>query len=271
MKKQKNNICLIKIIRWLQKLSKKTMLIILLSYISFLLYGGDISTLEKDVMNYPKEGYRLESFGNEYYISAQGSIKQIDYKYAFCICGRGFFVLQNQKNEILFTRNGFFKLNEEGFLVNQEGHFVLGSNSDIQNKKYEYISSDMILDKKDIKPTGLTRVDSNKRREIDYFLIMEPIDITSFHNDCVTSKEAIRIKTNIQQYAREAFPVSFEQLLDLALEIFENTKDEENIEQKKNIYCLLEYQKAIIFNQFVFEVEDKQRLEMKLQQIKNKI
>ncbi len=252
-------------------MNNKIMLIILLSFISILLYGGDISTLEKDVMNYPKEGYRLESYGNEYYISAQGSIKQIDYKYAFCICGRGFFVLQNQKNEILFTRNGFFKLNEAGFLVNQDGHFVLGSNSDIQNKKYEYISSDMILDKKDINPTGIKRIGTNNQTEIDYFLIMEPKVITAFYNDYVTAKEAIKVNPRILQYARESFPASFEQLLDLAIEIFENTKDEKNIEKKKNIFCLLEYQKEIIFNEFFFNEEDKLRLEMKLQQIKNKI
>lgn len=262
---------LILITRRLVKLNRKILLTILINFSALLAFGGDIVSLEKDVMNYSKEGYRLQSLGDNYYITAQGSIKEIDYKYAFCICGKGFFVVQNQKKEIFLTRNGFFKINKDGLLINQDGYLVLGVNSDIQKKKYEYISSDMIADKNQMKPTGLKRVDSNSQKDIDYFLIMEPKVITSFHEDYVSAKETIKIKTYIRQYAREAYPVSFEQLLDLAIEIFKNTKNDVSLEKKKKIFYLLEYQKEIIFNEFFFNDEDKLRLEMKLEQIKKQI
>ncbi len=248
-------------------MNKKKLLIVLLSSIINLSFAVDINTLENDVMNYPKKGYRFQSYGEDYYVNAQGSIKEIDYKYSFCICGKGFFVLRNHENEILFTRNGFFCVNEDGFLVNKDGYFVLGKDSNIQNKDYHYISSDLVLDRTNVNQRGMRRIDTVEVKEVDYFLIMEPKDIIFFQDDYIIAKESTKIKTYIKQYARESFPVSFEQLLDLTLEIFEKNNKEECIEKKKKIFLLLEYQENIIFNEYIFNIKDKQRLEMKLQQI----
>lgn len=42
------------------------------------------------------------------------------------ISGKGNFVLQNDKGSLEFTRNGRFRISEEGFLVNEQGFKVMG-------------------------------------------------------------------------------------------------------------------------------------------------
>lgn len=252
-------------------MNKKLIYAFLLNFIGFSLFAGDLSTLERDVKNFPKEGYRPLSLGVDYYLNSQGIIKELDYKYAFCICGKGFFVVLNQNQEILFTRNGFFCVNDDGYLINKDGYLVLGIGSDIQNKEYKYISSESVSDKKDFKQKGLKRVDLNKKTVIDYFLIMDPENIIFFQDDYIIAQKYIPVKSYIKQYARESFSISFEQLLDICLEIFEIQKEDTNREKKKQIYVLLEYQKEIIFNENIFDTNDKKRLEEKLQEIKVKI
>lgn len=46
----------------------------------------------------------------------------------FFIEGEGFFELQDVTGDIVYTRNGNFKLDDYGFLVNADGAFVLDSN-----------------------------------------------------------------------------------------------------------------------------------------------
>jgi flagellar basal-body rod protein FlgG len=46
--------------------------------------------------------------------------------------GNGFFTVQNGKGETLYTRDGNFTLNNEGYLVTHEGEFVMGKKGKIR-------------------------------------------------------------------------------------------------------------------------------------------
>ncbi|MBW6408539.1 flagellar hook-basal body complex protein [Clostridium weizhouense] len=61
-------------------------------------------------------------------IYTQGSFKATDNLTDFGIDGRGFFVVQ-RGNERLYTRNGNFKVNQQGYLITTSGDEVLGRNN----------------------------------------------------------------------------------------------------------------------------------------------
>lgn len=56
----------------------------------------------------------------------QGIIEETGRSLDFAIDGEGFFTVLNDKNEIKYTRDGRFKINQEGYLVNTSGDRVLG-------------------------------------------------------------------------------------------------------------------------------------------------
>lgn len=58
----------------------------------------------------------------------QGSFKATDSSTDFAIDGRGFFVAQN-KNQQVYTRDGNFKINQQGYLIANDGSEVLGVNN----------------------------------------------------------------------------------------------------------------------------------------------
>jgi flagellar basal-body rod protein FlgG len=58
----------------------------------------------------------------------QGRIEDTANKLDFAIEGDGFFEVQTDSGERLYTRNGRFKLDDEGFLTTLEGYRVIGMN-----------------------------------------------------------------------------------------------------------------------------------------------
>lgn len=71
-------------------------------------------------------------------IFTQGTIKATDSATDFAIDGRGFFVAQNGNKEV-YTRDGNFKINNQGYLITNDGSQVLGINSSTGNKEPIYI------------------------------------------------------------------------------------------------------------------------------------
>jgi len=70
----------------------------------------------------------------------QGSLKGTDKKTDFAIDGRGFFVAQNGNQEV-YTRDGSFKINEQGYLITNDGAQVLGTNTATNAKEPIYIGN----------------------------------------------------------------------------------------------------------------------------------
>lgn len=58
----------------------------------------------------------------------QGTLKSTDNMTDFAISGRGFFVAKNGDKEV-YTRDGNFKINQQGYLITNDGSQVMGVNS----------------------------------------------------------------------------------------------------------------------------------------------
>ena len=59
---------------------------------------------------------------------AQGLIESSDRQLDYAIDGAGFFNIE-YKGQRAFSRNGSFNLDREGYLINSQGHYVLGQNA----------------------------------------------------------------------------------------------------------------------------------------------
>ena len=71
-------------------------------------------------------------------VFTQGSFKSTDNMTDFAIDGRGFFVAQNGNKEV-YTRDGNFKINQQGYLITNDGCEVLGINNTTGAKEPIYI------------------------------------------------------------------------------------------------------------------------------------
>ena len=75
----------------------------------------------------------ISADGSELYSAydfTQGSIVQTDRKMDFALCGKGFFVIDTPQGP-LYTRNGMFRLNENGQIVDSTGRTVAGESGPI--------------------------------------------------------------------------------------------------------------------------------------------
>jgi flagellar basal-body rod protein FlgG len=62
-------------------------------------------------------------------VFTQGTFKATDNMTDFAIDGRGFFVARNANNQEVYTRDGNFKINQQGYLITNDGCEVLGVNN----------------------------------------------------------------------------------------------------------------------------------------------
>lgn len=80
----------------------------------------------------------------------QGVLKNTDKETDFAIEGRGFFVIQKQGNEgseNLYTRDGSFKVGNDGYLMTTSGDKVLGVSKNTGNLETIFVGNNkMILD-----------------------------------------------------------------------------------------------------------------------------
>ena len=60
----------------------------------------------------------------------QGSLIETDRKLDFALCGKGFFVIETPQGP-LYTRNGMFRLNENGQIVDSMGRTVAGESGPV--------------------------------------------------------------------------------------------------------------------------------------------
>ena len=72
--------------------------------------------------------------GETYRSWDQGSLRNTDSNYDFALSGKGFFSISftNKAGETstLYTRDGSFQMNQEGYLVTKDGDYVLGESGD---------------------------------------------------------------------------------------------------------------------------------------------
>lgn len=96
----------------------------------------------KDASSEPNIPHRIGintpgvKIGENYTDYAQGSFKITDNTYDLALSGDGFFNIEftNKAGETstMYSRDGSFTLNEQGYLVTKDGNYVLGTNGRIQ-------------------------------------------------------------------------------------------------------------------------------------------
>lgn len=101
-------------------------------------------------------GVRLEKFATDF---TQGSLEQTLNPLDLAISGKGFFVIYKpDSEEVFYTRDGHFTLNDNGDIITQEGYFLGGANG-----------TSIMVDGEDfaITPDGRVLVDGEVRDQID--------------------------------------------------------------------------------------------------------
>ena len=77
----------------------------------------------------------------------QGDLKETSKSNNFAINGRGFFVVQ-RGDEILYTRDGSFRVDNDGYLITTTGDRVMGINNSTGNMEGIFVGNrDYVLDK----------------------------------------------------------------------------------------------------------------------------
>jgi flagellar basal-body rod protein FlgF len=93
-------------------------------------FGGQLySKLESGMKNVSVGNVNSGSKLDQVFTSFdQGSIEETDSKLDFAIEGNGFFTVQKSDGSTGLTRNGQFKLDENGYLISPQGGMILGQN-----------------------------------------------------------------------------------------------------------------------------------------------
>lgn len=74
-------------------------------------------------------------------IFTQGTFKTTDKQTDFAINGRGFFVARNANGQEVYTRDGSFKVNQQGYLITSDGCEVMGINNTTGAREPIYVGN----------------------------------------------------------------------------------------------------------------------------------
>ncbi len=128
-------------------------------------------------------------------IFTQGTIKATDSPTDFAIDGRGFFVAQNGNKEV-YTRDGNFKINNQGYLITNDGSQVLGINSATGNKEPIYIGNSKfsVDEENNINIDGIGVTDKLLTADFQNYNNLEPIgdNYSTLDNPIYDAKVSVR-------------------------------------------------------------------------------
>lgn len=101
--------------------------------------------------NYVRNNLGTMSFGvktsDVETVFTQGAFKSTTNATDFAIDGRGFFVARNDNGQEVYTRDGNFKINSQGYLITSDGCTVMGTNNATGAVEPIYVgSNDFTLD-----------------------------------------------------------------------------------------------------------------------------
>ena len=110
-------------------------------------YSDVMAVKIKDLSEHPNVPKELGDIslgvkiGETYTDYSQGSLKQTDNTFDLALSGDGFFAIETTNDEgetsIKYTRSGEFTLTQDGFLVNKDGNYVMGSDASGDNKRIQ--------------------------------------------------------------------------------------------------------------------------------------
>ena len=129
--------------------------------------------------------------------SSQGSIQETGAPLNLAIAGNGYFVVKRDGKE-LYTRNGNFTLDKEGFLTTANGDRVQGQNGDIQIKGKQ-ISVDL---------KGEIFVDKNPVGSLKMIAVRDPKQLVKMGDSFLNEGQAQVFKGEVKQGFLEASNVN---------------------------------------------------------------
>jgi flagellar basal-body rod protein FlgF len=134
-------------------------------------------------------------------VFTQGSFKATDNMTDFAIDGRGFFVAQNGNQEV-YTRDGNFKINDQGYLITNDGCKVLGINNTTGAREPIYIgNSKFSLDSdNNINIDGVGTTDKLLTADFQNYNKLEPIG----DNYSTLDSPIYNAKVNVRQNCLES-------------------------------------------------------------------
>lgn len=125
----------------------------------------------------------------------QGSFKATDSSTDFAIDGRGFFVAQNGNQEV-YTRDGNFKVNQQGYLITNDGCEVLGTNNTTGAREPIYVGDKKFsLDgENNIDIEGIGATDKLLTVDFEQYNTLEPLgdNYITLDNPIYNSKVNVR-------------------------------------------------------------------------------
>ncbi|OOM79921.1 flagellar hook-basal body complex protein [Clostridium sp. BL-8] len=131
----------------------------------------------------------------------QGSIKSTGNSTDLAIDGRGFFVAQDGNTEV-YTRDGNFKVNEQGYLITNDGSQVLGVNNSTGAREPIYIGdSKFTIDaENNVNVAGTGAADKLLTADFQDYKSLEPLG-----ENYITQQSPIyNAKVNVRQGYLEA-------------------------------------------------------------------
>ena len=130
-------------------------------------------------------------------IFTQGSFKSTDNSTDFAIDARGFFVAQNGNQEV-YTRDGNFKINQQGYLVTNDGFQVLGTNIATGSKEPIYIGdAKFSLDgENNINIEGIGTADKLLTADLADYKSLEPLGDNYTTVDTPIYNATVKVKQN---------------------------------------------------------------------------
>lgn len=124
---------------------------------------------------------------------SQGSITSTSNPLDMAISGNGFFQVRTADNQTNYTRNGQFKIDRDGYVVNNQGHMLLGDVADASGQIVSAGEAQTLkLDLQPIEPaqtTKLTVQGNLNSLKVDPTAAFDPTDATTYND--ATSINAI--------------------------------------------------------------------------------
>ncbi len=125
---------------------------------------------------YPSPGEQKTQFG-------QGHLKKTGNPLHMALIGDGMFVIDTPQGE-LYTRNGSFTMNSEGFLVTMNGHPVMG-----ENGKIKLGEGEIIIDEKGGIFRRTSRMDEEKVSQLKLVEFPDKSRLMKMGNSCFASSD----------------------------------------------------------------------------------
>lgn len=167
-------------------------------------------------------------------IFTQGSFKSTNNITDFGIDGRGFFVAQNANGQEVYTRDGNFKINQQGYLITNDGCTVLGQNNITGEKEPIYVGNMNFS------------IDADNNINIDGMGVTQKLMTVDFNDDDYKTLSPIG-----DNYITTANPI-----YDARVNIIQGVLESSSVDATEEMTKLMEVKRQFETNQKFIKIQD---------------